>query len=117
MKMKKLKNYVVEYYEIDHYFHREEVCYSWRTAQYYYSNKNWLIPSCFKKTYFKRFNSKSKLNKELGFIKGKSYCVYNNLEFAIKTLNDGHFGGWGSLPNGVLIIKCLHNLDGYYFND
>lgn len=119
MQTKKVVGFVVELYKMTSYWHSEngyayEYNYNTNKYQKVKATRFNLTPDCYKRTYYRRFNSVRKMNKELGLKKGKYYYFYTSLEDAIK----GAFGdGYHAIANRsdeILVIRQLHDLDNRY---
>lgn len=116
---RKIVKFVVEIYELERYWQFEnEHNYNFDAEVNSYKKVNATIyrltPGCYKKTYYERFNSISKLNKALGLKKKNYYYFHKSLEDAIKGAYGEHYA---SLINGrekILVVRQIHNLDNRY---
>lgn len=116
---KKIVGFVVEIYELKHYWQTEN---GYKTVQDWSSNawrkdkitRYLITPDCYKRTYLKKFNSVHKLNKALGLKNGKSYWFYKSLEEAIKSAYGENFYRIKNNFNEVLVVRQIHNLDQNY---
>lgn len=116
---KKVVSFVVELYELDHYWSTDNFIrkvYNWDdySLDYVKTSRYWLKPDCFKLTHYERFNSIKKLNKALGLKRKKSYWFYKSLEEAIKGAYGDSFYYIKNRCDSVLVIRQLHDLDKNY---
>lgn len=112
-KTKKIVGFVVECYKLETYWSRE----TFKTKADYTTvtiERCLLLPSCYKRTYYGRFNSVRKLNKALGLEKGLSYYFPTSIEEALKGRYGNGYYVVEESPKTILIVRQLHDLDKHY---
>lgn len=114
---KKIVSFVVEIYELETYWskvvYRESFSF-FSKPRMISEERCLLIPSCYKRTYYRKFNSIRKLNESLGLKKGNRYYFHTSLEDAIKGIYGYGYQIIRDSPQRIFIVRQLHDLDNRY---
>jgi len=112
-KTKKIVGFIVEFYELDFYWIREDShkCFGYN-GEFKYINDQvyYLNHQCYKRTLKTKFNSVKKFHKFLALKKNKVYYFHQNLDEAINGCKGSKNYMVNNAPKDVLVVRQLHAL-------